>query len=88
MTKDWVAEEFPDFHLGGKRWAEGINEIAEKEFVDVASELIHWCKQLEKDRVFVVTHDGTMTAYRQWMERRTLTREDFPKEAGWIRMNV
>ncbi|GEN52806.1 histidine phosphatase family protein [Halobacillus faecis] len=83
-----VSAEFPDFHLIGERWEAGINEIPEENFGDVASELIHWCKQQAKDRVFVVTHDGTMTAYRQWIEGRILTREDFPKETGWIRLRV
>ncbi|REJ10892.1 histidine phosphatase family protein [Halobacillus trueperi] len=88
LGKDRVSAEFQDFHLIGERWEEGINDIPEKEFVDVASELIHWCKQQGKDRVFVVTHDGTMTAYRQWIEGKTLTRGDFPKETGWVRVKV
>ncbi|MGR9050748.1 histidine phosphatase family protein [Halobacillus faecis] len=88
LDKDQVSAEFPGFQLTGDRWGEGINEIPEKEFEDVASELIRWCKQQGKDRVFVVTHDGTMTAYRQWIEGDPLTREDFPEETGWIRVKV
>ncbi|WLR47468.1 histidine phosphatase family protein [Halobacillus litoralis] len=88
LGENQVSAEFPDFHLIDRRWGEGINEIPEEDFGDVASALIHWCKQQGKDRVFVVTHDGTMTAYRQWIEGKTLTREDFPKETGWIRVFI
>ncbi|MYL50063.1 histidine phosphatase family protein [Halobacillus litoralis] len=88
LRKDQVWADFPGFQLTDEQWEEGINEIPEKEFEDVASELIHWCKQQGKDRVFVVTHDGTMTAYKQWLDGKTLTRKDFPKETGWIRVKV
>lgn len=89
LSKDRVSAEYPDVYLWGERWSpEGINQIPEIEFTDIASGLIKWCKQQGKDRVFVVTHDGTMTAYRQWIEGEALTRKDFPEETGWVRVKL
>ncbi|MGC4379413.1 hypothetical protein WD019_21270 [Fictibacillus sp. Mic-4] len=47
-----------------------------------------WCKKFNKERIFIVTHDGTITAYRQFLMGEQLTRDDFLEETGWIKITV
>ena len=88
LQKKKMSVRFPGFHGIGGRWKEGINTIPEADFEKVASHFIEWCKRQGKKRVFVVTHDGTMTSYRAFLRGENLTREDFPKEIGWMKEQV
>ncbi|SFC52934.1 Broad specificity phosphatase PhoE [Bacillus sp. 491mf] len=63
-------------------WRNGINTIAEPAFCTGAHSFIEWCKTLETSRVVIVSHDGTITAYRQYVMNQVLTREDFLEETG------
>lgn len=88
LEKKETNVHFPDFHIIGNQWKYGINTIPEGDFEKVASQFIEWCKNQEKKRVFVVTHDGTMTSYRAFLRGEKLTRDDFPKEIGWMKEQV
>lgn len=83
---------FPSFSLGESKnnvlWKEGINTISEKEFQNKADEFINWCYTLKAERICIVSHDGTITAYRQHLQQQVLTREDFLKETGVYEMNL
>ncbi len=69
-------------------WDEGINTISEKEFGARADEFINWCYTLKTERICIVSHDGTITAYRQYLQKQELTREDFLEETGIYIMNL
>lgn len=58
--------------------------LPENEFIKLAEKFIIWCKKLQRERVYIVSHDGTITSYRQIISGKNLTREDFPKETGWF----
>ncbi|CAG9612690.1 hypothetical protein BACCIP111899_01867 [Bacillus rhizoplanae] len=81
-----VQQLFPQFLLAeecnDKLWSNGINTISELEFCTAAHSFIEWCKTLQVPRIMIVSHDGTITAYRQYVMRQALTREDFLEETG------
>ncbi|MCI0763492.1 phosphoglycerate mutase family protein [Bacillus sp. TL12] len=87
-----IQELFPSFSLkeslNDMLWNEGINTVAEKEFQNRADAFINWCCTLQAERVYIVSHDGTITAYRQYLQKQVLTREDFLEETGIYEMNV
>lgn len=66
---------------------EGINRIEGEKFEDYASQLISWCKDKTK-RVFIISHDGTITNYRVFLGEKGLTRKDFLGEAGVCRIRL
>ncbi|WP_179866055.1 hypothetical protein [Bacillus wiedmannii] len=43
---------------------------------------------MRRKKIFIVSHDGTITAYREILTKQKLTIEDFLGETGWIRINV
>lgn len=70
--------------LANKWWSKGINKLPEAEFKVIAEGFLKWCKEIRNKRIYIVSHDGTITTYRQLFTGKELTRNDFPKEIGFI----
>jgi broad specificity phosphatase PhoE len=91
FSREKIIDEFSDCeieeNLSNKYWSNGINTVSEQEFKVIAEKFLKWCKQTCKNRIYVVSHDGTITSYRQFISGKKLSRNDFPKETGWIKMN-
>lgn len=87
-----LQEEFPSFvpapNLASSLWATGINVLPEEEFNLLADEFMGFCRNLKRGRIYIVTHDGTITAYRQKIFGQPLTREDFLQETEWFHLLV
>ncbi|WP_409289597.1 histidine phosphatase family protein [Peribacillus sp. SCS-37] len=84
-----IIEEFPAAELqniDSEIWCNGINMIPEYHFAALAGEFIQYCKGHKKERIYIVSHDGTITSYRQILTGSTLTRNDFPVETGWFEL--
>ena len=90
MNRENIEKVFPTFtldhHCPDELWKEGINTLPEKEFKSIGEAFLNWCKKEGKGNMYVVSHDGTITSYRQLTSERLLTRDDFPKDAGWVRV--
>ena len=71
-----------------KRWRLGINDRPQAEFETEASELLRWMRKQGNPRVFAISHDGTVQAYRELLGESGLSREDFLGEAGMYRINT
>ncbi|MGE6538695.1 histidine phosphatase family protein [Bacillus luti] len=87
-----ITNLFPHFSMekstNKRLWTEGINTISENHFQQIADEFIFWCYELGAERICIVSHDGTITAYRQYLQKVVLTRADFLKETGIYEMNL
>ncbi|MGI0534160.1 histidine phosphatase family protein [Bacillus pfraonensis] len=87
-----IQELFPSFSLrestNDMLCNQGINTISDKEFQNRADEFINWCYTLKAERICIVSHDGTITAYRQYLQKQRLTREDFLEETGVYEINL
>ncbi|TAA71981.1 histidine phosphatase family protein [Planococcus salinarum] len=83
-------EGFPSFvpaqNLSSSLWSRGINVLPEDEFNLLAEEFIGFCRSLRRKRIYIVTHDGTITSYRQKISGQQLTREDFLQETEWFHL--
>ncbi|WP_099159591.1 histidine phosphatase family protein [Virgibacillus ndiopensis] len=90
MDRKEIKNEFPDFIIEKNStndlWIQGINSTSEDEFKTIGKRFIQWCKLQSKEKIYVVSHDGTITSYRQLLSNQTFTRKDFPKEAGWVNL--
>lgn len=88
LTKDKIQNEFTNFHLvedlSLELWKKGINTISEEEFNSIAEMFLMRCRKLGKEKIYIVSHDGTITSYRQFITGNKLSREDFSKETGWF----
>ncbi|WP_339290298.1 histidine phosphatase family protein [Paenibacillus sp. FSL W8-0187] len=69
-------------------WKTGINTLSESAFAPLGLRLIRWIKALRVKRVFIITHDGTVTNYRCLLGEGGLTRSDFLGEAGWYKVKI
>jgi len=79
-----IQTEYPYLHIiesSSQVWTEGINTISEQAFGIVARQFILWCKQLNKPTIYIVSHDGTINAYRSFLGE-SVTRDHFLKESG------
>jgi broad specificity phosphatase PhoE len=92
MDSKLIEKEFPDFTLEGnwstELWSEGINTISEEGFSILGEKFIEWCKQQNTETIYIVSHDGTITSYRQLLSGQRLSRKDFPEETGWIKIKI
>ncbi|GGD61172.1 phosphoglycerate mutase family protein [Paenibacillus nasutitermitis] len=77
--------EILDFKLDC--WKEGINRIEQDIFEGFAKRLIDWIGESYK-KIFIISHDGTITNYRILLGEKGLTRKDFLGEAGVYRMKL
>lgn len=84
--------EFPTFapapNLTSSLWVTGINVLCEDEFTLLAEEFIDFCRSFQRERIYIVTHDGTITSYRQKISGQKLTREDFLLETEYFHLVV
>lgn len=91
LTKENIKKYFPGFfidtNLSNQLWSKGLNTLNDFEFNVFAEDFLEWCKKQDTKRIYIVSHDGTITAYRQFITGLKLTREDFLKEAGWIKID-
>lgn len=64
-----IRYEYPSLELDldttSELWSDGINTMAEQTFKESALSFIRKCEQLNKDRIYIISHDGTITSYRQ-----------------------
>lgn len=88
MGIERIRNEFPTFtldrHSPAELWPNGINIMADQDFKVLGERLLGWCKQRSKKKVHILSHDGTITSYRELISKRQLSREDFLKDAGWV----
>ncbi|PZE19040.1 phosphoglycerate mutase family protein [Paenibacillus xerothermodurans] len=84
ITNLYGDTEILDFNLDC--WKEGINRIEQDIFEGYATRLLEWIGQSYK-KIFIISHDGTITNYRILLGEKGLTRKDFLGEAGVYRMN-
>jgi len=68
-------------------WETGINTINERQFEDYAKQLINWIKTKNR-KIYIISHDGTITHYRLLLGEKNLTRHNFLGEAGHYCMSV
>ncbi|WP_433770907.1 histidine phosphatase family protein [Bacillus wiedmannii] len=92
VDQEMIKKLFPHFSIEKGRdkllWQEGINTISENSFQRIVDEFICWCSEIRAERICIVSHDGTITAYRQYLQKVVLTRSDFLKETGIYEMNL
>jgi len=91
MDLEIIKNDFPTFEIDMKVplhiWSNGINVLPESEFIKIAGNFISDCKQLQKEKIYIVSHDGTITSYRQMISGQSLTRKDFPQETEWVQIS-
>ncbi|GGG02204.1 phosphoglycerate mutase family protein [Paenibacillus abyssi] len=68
-------------------WGEGINRIKQELFEGYAKKLLDWIRDSYK-KVFIISHDGTITNYRILLGEKGLTRKDFLGEANVYKINL
>ena len=87
-----IKADYPTFEIDGNAplelWTKGINVMDETKFMKIAEEFIANCRLLQRERIYIVSHDGTITSYRQLISGESLSRKDFPHETGWFQINV
>ncbi|WP_116758551.1 histidine phosphatase family protein [Bacillus luti] len=92
VNQEMITKLFPHFSIeksaNKQLWMEGINIISENRFQQIVEEFLIWCYELRAERICIVSHDGTITAYRQYLQKVVLTRSDFLKETGIYEMDV
>jgi broad specificity phosphatase PhoE len=86
-----IKEQFPSFTIeegfSEELWTSGINKMPEQEFSLLAERFLNWCKSQSVEPIYIVSHDGTINSYRQFIKGEKLTRKDFLKDAGWIKQS-
>ncbi|ASL67131.1 TPA: histidine phosphatase family protein [Bacillus cereus] len=92
VDQGMITKLFPHFSIekssNNQLWKEGINTISENSFQHIVDEFLLWCYELGAERICIVSHDGTITAYRQYLHKVVLTRSDFLKETGIYEMDL
>ncbi|MBJ8110003.1 histidine phosphatase family protein [Bacillus cereus group sp. N6] len=92
VDQGMITDLFPHFSIekstNKQLWTEGINTISENRFQQIVDEFLLWCYELGAERICIVSHDGTITAYRQYVQKVVLTRSDFLQETGIYEMDV
>jgi broad specificity phosphatase PhoE len=67
---------------------EGINRMAPELFESVTDQLLSWAASRRAARILVISHDGTITHYRERLTGETLRREHFLGDAAYMALTV
>ncbi len=90
IEKEFLKKDLPNVELedssSEELWRRGINTIPEHVFKTIGNQFLDWCRQQHKEKIFIVSHDGTITSYRQLITGSSLSRKDFLKDGGWVRV--
>ncbi|MBA2174160.1 histidine phosphatase family protein [Halobacillus locisalis] len=79
LEPEEILSQFPEVKV--ETWGREINQMKDHSFTSIANEFLHWCELQGVKRIFIVTHDGTITAYKQHLTGKSLKRKDLPEEA-------
>jgi broad specificity phosphatase PhoE len=85
ITNLYGDAEILDFNLDC--WEEGINRIDQDVFEGYTKQLLDWIGD-RYNKIFIISHDGTITNYRILLGEKGLTRKDFLGETGVYKMIV
>lgn len=83
ITNLYGDTEILDFNLDC--WEVGINRIDQDVFEGYAKQLLDWFGD-RYNKIFIISHDGTITNYRILLGEKGLTRKDFLGETGVYKM--
>ncbi|MGG0645042.1 histidine phosphatase family protein [Sporosarcina gallistercoris] len=88
INLETIKRDYPELELdtnaSSNLWRSGINTMSDSEYNKIAREFIASLKLLKRNKIYVVSHDGTITAYRQFISGYRLSRNDFLDETGWF----
>jgi broad specificity phosphatase PhoE len=65
-------------------WLQGINTVPALLFEKWADHFIAWCKKLDKNKVHLVSHDGTIASYMEYIGIRS----DYSELSDWTPLSV
>ncbi|MBS4200772.1 histidine phosphatase family protein [Bacillus sp. FJAT-49732] len=86
-----IKSEYPNVEIDMtspvELWSEGINTMPESGFIEITKKFISRCREFNKEKIYIVSHDGTINSYRQLISGQTLTRNDFLHDAGWFKIS-
>ncbi|TVY11486.1 histidine phosphatase family protein [Paenibacillus cremeus] len=72
MEPERIMANFPELLLAGglpeHLWLQGIDTLPGMLFSQLVERFLLWCRSLEKNRVFIVTGEGTLKAYREHLQ--------------------
>ncbi|WP_226577304.1 histidine phosphatase family protein [Halobacillus litoralis] len=86
IEKSRIEQEFYiDDFSSTSLWEKGINRMPGDDFQIAAESFLNWLKNHGKERVCMVSHDGTITSFREIIQGCSFTRKDFLTDGGWVR---
>lgn len=87
-----IAERFSQFMLAPDVpdyvWLQGIDTVPEFLFGKWSAGFISWCERLEKHKIYIVSHEGTISSYLLQMTGMPWNRKASADESDWIRLSV
>lgn len=84
LPKEIIKKDFPQLEIVDVKqinWKNGINSISNEDFSKLAQQFISWCRDFNSEKAYIVSHDGTITSYRQYLGE-DVTREHFLGDVG------
>lgn len=73
--------------FGSDYWEENkINTLCSLEYTYLAIEFFNWMRSFKKERVIIISHDGSINWLSERLQRKQLSRNDFLGEAGYTEM--
>jgi hypothetical protein len=92
MSAKSVKKQFPEFSVVHDHyWGlsnEGINRAEPDLFESVTEQFLAWALERRVPRLFVISHDGTITHYRERLTGESLRREHFLGDAAYTALTV
>jgi broad specificity phosphatase PhoE len=65
-----------------------VNHVPEKLYQSIALSFIKWCQKQNVQRIFIVTHDGTINSFKELVLKQKFTRDDMLNEGEFIILDI
>ncbi|MFD3447643.1 phosphoglycerate mutase family protein [Microbacteriaceae bacterium 4G12] len=93
LTPTEIATFYPQFQAFCEGHMKGIdlfaiNTLPPQVFVKYIEEFVAYCKGLAKKRIFIVSHDGTIMFFKEYLLQQTFTRAHMLGTAEYVILQV
>ncbi|PFG05344.1 hypothetical protein [Bacillus sp. es.034] len=77
--QSYLALKYQEGRTSSALFMKLVEEIGE------VAEVLNQLEGRKENHIYVVSHDGTINSYREFIRGEKLTREDFLTGAGWVK---
>ncbi|SDW39974.1 Broad specificity phosphatase PhoE [Marininema mesophilum] len=67
---------------------DSVNHVSEYLYKNISLNFMEWCRRQKVERIFIVSHDGTINHFKEIIINKKFTRDDMLNEGEYISLEI